>query len=92
MQDRCRLPHRTMLVHPFYSVADLAALSSSIIRRSLAQALIDDSAGWARGRGAAMLEIVIAPNGLDVSHPDRYYRVRGFEDDGRRLLAMPLTG
>jgi pimeloyl-ACP methyl ester carboxylesterase/GNAT superfamily N-acetyltransferase len=60
-------------------------------RRGLAQALIDDSARWASRRGAAKLEIVIAPNGLDVSHLDRYYRARGFRDAGRRLLELPLT-
>lgn len=59
-------------------------------RRGLAQALIHDSARWARNIGAANLEIVIAPNGHDVHHLYRYYQARGFEDAGRRILAMPL--
>ena len=59
-------------------------------RRGLAQALIHDSARWARNIGAGHLEIVIAPNGRDVKHLYRYYLARGFEDDGRRILAMPL--
>jgi len=60
-------------------------------RRGLARALIDDSAAWARRIGAAHLEIVIAPNGLDVRHLYRYYTARGFRDEGRQILAMPLT-
>ena len=60
-------------------------------RRGIAQALIDDSAAWARRIGAAYLAIVIAPNGLDVSHLHRYYRARGFRDEGRRILALPLN-
>jgi aminoglycoside 6'-N-acetyltransferase I len=53
-------------------------------------ALIEDAARWARSRSAALLEIVIAPNGQDVSHLDGYYRARGFVDQGRRLLARTL--
>lgn len=49
------------------------------------------SARWARRIGAAQLEVVIAPNGMDVSHLFGYYAARGFADDGRRLLAMPLV-
>lgn len=60
-------------------------------RRGLAQALIDDSARWAWEIGAAHLEIVIAPNGLDVGHLYRYYRARGFRDEGRRMLTMPFA-
>jgi aminoglycoside 6'-N-acetyltransferase I len=60
-------------------------------RRGLAGQLIEDSARWATGIGAAQLEIVIAPNGGDVSHLYGIYRARGFADDGRRLLARPLT-
>jgi aminoglycoside 6'-N-acetyltransferase I len=60
-------------------------------RRGLAGRLIEDSVRWATGIGAAHLENVVAPNGLDVSHLLRYYRARGFADDGRRLLARPLT-
>jgi aminoglycoside 6'-N-acetyltransferase I len=60
-------------------------------QRGLAGLLIEDSARWAAGIGAAQLEIVIAPNGADVSHLFDIYRGRGFVDEGRRLLARPLT-
>ena len=60
-------------------------------RRGLAQELIEDSAAWAASQGATQLEIVIAPNGLDVSHLFRYYAARGFTDEGRRILSRPLT-
>ena len=53
-------------------------------------ALIEDAARWARQRSARLLEVVIAPNGRDVAHLDRYYRARGFVDEGRRLLARVL--
>jgi aminoglycoside 6'-N-acetyltransferase I len=59
-------------------------------RRGLAGQLIEDSASWAAGIGAAQLELVIAPNGQDVSHLFEIYHARGFTDDGRRLLARPL--
>jgi aminoglycoside 6'-N-acetyltransferase I len=60
-------------------------------RRGVAAALIEDSAAWARAIGASLLEIVVAPNGQDVSHLFDIYRGRGFADDGRRILARPLT-
>jgi aminoglycoside 6'-N-acetyltransferase I len=59
-------------------------------RRGEAQRLIEDSTRWAAGRGCAHLEIVIAPNGQDVSHLFDFYRARGFLDEGRRLLGRPL--
>lgn len=59
-------------------------------RLGLAAALIADSAAWARGRGCRQLELVVAPNGLDVTHLLRYYERRGFIEDGRQLLALPL--
>jgi len=59
-------------------------------RRGLAGDLIEDSARWATGIGAAHLEIVIAPNGQDVSHLFDIYRARGFVDEGRRLIARDL--
>ena len=59
-------------------------------RRGLARELIEDSAAWATSIGASQLQLVIAPNGQDVSHLFRYYTARGFTDDGRRLLARPL--
>ena len=59
-------------------------------RRGLAARLIEDSADWAAGIGAAQLEIVIAPNGQDVSHLFDIYRARGFADEGRRILGRPI--
>jgi aminoglycoside 6'-N-acetyltransferase I len=59
-------------------------------RHGLAELLIDDSARWARERGCRQLELVIAPNGLDVTHLHRYYLARSFKDEGRRLLSRPL--
>lgn len=59
-------------------------------RRGEAERLIDDSLRWAAGQGCAAVEIVVAPNGLDVSHLFAYYGKRGFRDEGRRLLTHPL--
>jgi aminoglycoside 6'-N-acetyltransferase I len=59
-------------------------------RQGLARDLIEDSAAWAASIGASQLEIVIAPNGQDVSHLFRYYTARGFTDDGRRLMNRRL--
>ncbi|WP_433290970.1 GNAT family N-acetyltransferase [Actinoplanes sp. CA-030573] len=59
-------------------------------RRGLAAELIEDSARWAAAIGAARLEIVIAPNGQDVTHLFEIYRKKGFVDEGRRILARPL--
>jgi aminoglycoside 6'-N-acetyltransferase I len=59
-------------------------------RHGLAGRLIEDSAHWAAGIGAAHLEIVIAPNGQDVSHLFAIYRARGFAGEGRRILSRPI--
>ncbi|MEU1726039.1 GNAT family N-acetyltransferase [Nonomuraea sp. NPDC005692] len=59
-------------------------------RRGEAERLIEDSRRWAAGRGCTTLEIVIAPNGADVSHLFAYYGKRGFRDEGRRILNHPL--
>ena len=59
-------------------------------RQGIAGRLIDDSARWARQRGCRYLELVIAPDGRDVSQLDAYYRNRGFQDEGRRLIARHL--
>ena len=59
--------------------------------RGIGSALIEDAARWAEERSATMLEVVIAPNGRDVSNLFAYYRSRGFVDEGRRLLARPLA-
>jgi aminoglycoside 6'-N-acetyltransferase I len=37
-----------------------------------------------------MLEVVIAPNGRDVSHLERYYEARGFVDRGRRIVHLDI--
>jgi aminoglycoside 6'-N-acetyltransferase I len=60
-------------------------------RRGLAGELIEDSAAWAAEIGAAHLEVVIAPNGQDVSHLFEIYRGFGFVDEGRRLITRTTT-
>jgi aminoglycoside 6'-N-acetyltransferase I len=59
-------------------------------RQGVAGRLIDDATEWAKAQGASLLEVVIAPNGQDVSHLFGYYAARGFADEGRRLLSLPL--
>lgn len=59
-------------------------------RQGVAARLISDSAEWAQLRGAKHLEVVIAPNGLDVSHLHAYYDKLGFRDEGRTLRTRPL--
>jgi Acetyltransferases len=59
-------------------------------RQGVAARLISDSADWAQLRGAKQLEVVIAPNGLDVSHLHAYYDRLGFRDEGRTLRTKPL--
>lgn len=54
-------------------------------------ALIEDAARWARSRAANLLEVVIAPNGRDVTHLHDYYRARGFADEQRRILVRALS-
>jgi aminoglycoside 6'-N-acetyltransferase I len=56
----------------------------------LGKRLIDDAQRWAKDQGAALLEIVVAPNGRDVSRLLRYYIAHGFRDEGRRLLSREL--
>ncbi|MEV6034707.1 GNAT family N-acetyltransferase [Nonomuraea sp. NPDC052116] len=60
-------------------------------RRGEANRLIEDSRSWAAELGCSLLEIVIAPNGNDVSHLFAFYGKRGFQDEGRRLLSQPLS-
>ncbi|MFI6735414.1 GNAT family N-acetyltransferase [Nonomuraea sp. NPDC050451] len=60
-------------------------------RRGEANRLIEDSRSWAAELGCSLLEIVIAPNGNDVSHLFDFYGKRGFLDEGRRLLSRPLS-
>lgn len=59
-------------------------------RNGLANRLIEDSAGWALSLGCDQLELVVAPNGSDASDLLAYYKARGFDDEGRRLLSRAL--
>jgi aminoglycoside 6'-N-acetyltransferase I len=52
--------------------------------------LIQNAARWAREIGAEALEVVVAPNGRDMTHLHRYYRARGFVDESRRILLRRL--
>jgi aminoglycoside 6'-N-acetyltransferase I len=52
--------------------------------------LVQDAKQWATERGATLLEIVVAPNGRDISTLLAYYVAHGFRDDGRRLLSLEL--
>jgi aminoglycoside 6'-N-acetyltransferase I len=56
-------------------------------RRGLGGELMEDSARWAAAVGAAHLELVIAPNGREVTHLFAIYHGRGFVDEGRRILS-----
>ena len=58
--------------------------------RGVGTALVEDAARWAETRSAALLEVVVAPNGHDVTHLFDYYRARGFVDEGRRILVRGL--
>jgi aminoglycoside 6'-N-acetyltransferase I len=58
--------------------------------QGLGTRLVEDSVGWAREQGCQRLELVIAPNGHDIGHLVDYYRARGFQDDGRRLIGRLL--
>lgn len=53
-------------------------------------ALIDDAIAWSRRQRASLLEIVVAPNGRDVSRLVAYYNRLGFQDEGRSTLALDL--
>jgi aminoglycoside 6'-N-acetyltransferase I len=59
-------------------------------RRGVAGRLIDDATRWAKAQQASLLEVVVAPNGHDVSDLMAYYAARGFRDEGRRLLSLTL--
>ena len=58
--------------------------------RGIGRELVEDSARWARTMGSRQVELVVAPNGQDVSHLFAYYASLGFLDEGRRLLSRPL--
>jgi aminoglycoside 6'-N-acetyltransferase I len=56
----------------------------------IGSALVSDAARWARDNAAATLEVVIAPNGRDVAHLDRFYASLGFVDERRRLVHLDV--
>jgi aminoglycoside 6'-N-acetyltransferase I len=58
--------------------------------RGVATALIEDAAEWARAQSATLLEVVVAPNGRDVSSLLDFYTRRRFTDEGRRILSRRL--
>jgi aminoglycoside 6'-N-acetyltransferase I len=60
-------------------------------RAGVGSALVADAARWARAGSAAILDVVIAPNGRDVDHLQHYYSARGFADRGRRLVHLDLS-
>jgi aminoglycoside 6'-N-acetyltransferase I len=74
-------------------IAELEDLFVAPDRRvtGLGVALIEDSVGWCRDTGCRLVEVVIAPNGQDVSHLFEYYERRGFVNEGRTLLVKELT-
>lgn len=74
-------------------VAELQDLYAVPDRRAIGvgSALIDDAMLWARSQSATQLQVVVAPNGRDVSSLIDYYRSRGFLDEGRRLLMQGLS-
>jgi ribosomal protein S18 acetylase RimI-like enzyme len=59
-------------------------------RQGVAGRLIDDATRWATTQRASLLDVVVAPNGQDVSRLLAYYAARGFGDEGRRLLSLTL--
>ncbi len=59
-------------------------------RQGLSSLLIADAVDWARRLSASSLELVVAPNGRDVSDLLRYYGARGFVNEGRLVLYRPL--
>lgn len=73
-------------------VAELQDLyvAPSARRAGVGTALIEDAASWAGAQAATLLEVVVAPNGRDVTHLFDYYRARGFADEGRRILVRAL--
>ena len=73
-------------------IAELEDLFVVPARRGggVGRALIEDSVEWARSVGCHHVELVVAPNGPDVSHLFGLYARFGFDDGGRRLLVRDL--
>ena len=59
-------------------------------RHGVGTRLISDAISWAKAQQASSLEVVVAPNGRDVSRLLSYYGAKGFVDEGRRLLNLVL--
>ena len=59
-------------------------------RHGVGTRMINDAISWAKAQQASSLEVVVAPNGRDVSHLLSYYSAKGFVDEGRRLLNLVL--
>lgn len=56
----------------------------------IGSALVSDAARWAQHNAAVTLDVVIAPNGRDVTGLDRFYASLGFVDERRRLVHLDL--
>ncbi|HKF33516.1 MAG TPA: GNAT family N-acetyltransferase [Jatrophihabitantaceae bacterium] len=59
-------------------------------RHGVGTRLINDAISWAKAQQASSLEVVVAPNGRDVSRLLSYYRAKGLVDEGRWLLNLVL--
>jgi aminoglycoside 6'-N-acetyltransferase I len=58
--------------------------------KGIGSALVTDAVRWARSGSASILDVVIAPNGRDVTHLNRYYAHLDFVDKGRRIVHLDL--
>lgn len=59
--------------------------------KGIGSALVSDAARWARNVPADVLDVVIAPNGRNVSHLHRFYELRGFVTEGRRIVHLDVS-
>jgi aminoglycoside 6'-N-acetyltransferase I len=59
-------------------------------RHGVGDALVDDAVEWAADHNASLIEVVVAPNGRDVSRLIAYYERLGFSDEGRLTLGLEL--
>jgi hypothetical protein len=80
------LPSVVDLTTAFYREDGFAIIP----RATLDSRLVADAVQWARDNSAAILDVVIAPNGRDVTHLGRYYASLGFVDERRRLVHLDL--
>lgn len=56
----------------------------------LGDELVSASAAWAASVGCHHLEVVLAPNGNDLTGLRRWYAARGFVDQGRQLITRVI--